>query len=180
MDSPDVGSVVVLSSRQEVRLHNLLGVIGRDLPQTGVRLVATLGQLEMKVSTTAVHLQHLDGVWVRVMDLNHGVVAGVERQLDAHQRFNPAWVWCSRALDVVAEAASAGVDIESVLHQAGLPTKKHHVECCVSTRRNHLRDSGEMRLRGELLLSSPYLQKMNSENEWCSLILTTFECCYGC
>ena len=132
--------MVVLGPRQEVGLHDLLGVIGRDLPQTGVRLMATLGQLQMKVSTTAVHLQHLDGVWVRVMDLNHGIVAGVQRQLDAHQRFNSVWVWCPRALHIVAETASAGVDIQSVLHQAGVPTKKHHVESCVSPGRNHLRD----------------------------------------
>ena len=142
MYSPDVGSVVVLGSRQEVGLHHLLGVIGRDLPQTGVRLVASLGQLQVKVATTAVHLQHLDGVRVRVMDLNHGIVAGVQGQLDAHQRFNSVGVWCSRALHIVSEASSAGVDIESVLHEAGLPTKKHHVKGCVPSGRNHLRDRG--------------------------------------
>ena len=140
LDSPDVGSVVVLGSRQEVGLHHLLGVIRRDLPETGVRLVATLGQLQVKVSTTAVHLQHLNGAGVRVVDLNHGVVAGVERQLDAHQRFNSVRVWCPGALHIVAEAASAGVNIQSVLYQAGLPPKKHHVEGCVSPGRNHLRD----------------------------------------
>ena len=134
--------MVVLSSGQEVRLHNLLGMIGRDLPETGVRLVTTLGQLEMKVSATAVHLQHLDGVRVRVMDLNHGIVAGVERQLDAHQRFDSVGVWCASTLHIVAETASAGVNIQSVLHQARLPTKKHHVEGCVASGRNHLRDRG--------------------------------------
>ena len=133
--------MVVLCSGQEVRLHNLLGVIGRDLPQTGVRLMAALGKLEVEVSTTAVHLQHLDGVRVRVMNLNHGVVAGVERQLDADQRFDSVRVRCASALDVVPEAASAGVNIQSVLHQARLPAQEHHVEGCVSSRWNHLRDS---------------------------------------
>ena len=150
--------MVVLCSGQEVRLHNLLGVIGRDLPQTGVRLMAALGKLEVEVSTTAVHLQHLDGVRVRVMNLNHGVVAGVERQLDADQRFDSVRVRCASALDVVPEAASAGVNIQSVLYQAGLPTKKHHVECCVSPGRNHLRDRGLIEAQrifvDELTLSS--------------------------
>ena len=154
--SPDVGSVVVLSSRQEVRLHDLLGVIGRDLPQTGVRLMATLGKLEVEVSTTAVHLQHLDGARVRVMNLNHGVVAGVERQLDADQRFDSVRVRCASALDVVPEAASAGVNIQSVLHQTRLPAQEHHVEGCVSSRRNHLRDSriGRILIVVQLTLSS--------------------------
>ena len=162
MDSPDVGSVVVLSSRQEVRLHDLLGVIGRDLPQTGVRLMATLGQLQMKVSTTAVHLQHLDGVWVRVMDLNHGIVAGVQGQLDAHQRFNSVRVGCSGALHIVSEAASAGVNIQSVLHKAGLPTKKHHVKGCVPSGRNHLRDGG---LIQELIIVTVVQLTLSSKNE---------------
>ena len=134
--------MVVLCSGQEVCLHNLLGVIGRDLPETGVSLMATLGQLQVKVSPAAVHLQHLDGVGVRVVDLNHWIVARVQRQLDADQRLNSVRVRCSCALDIVAEAPSAGVNIESVLHQAGLPTKKHHVEGCVSTGGNHLRDRG--------------------------------------
>ena len=148
--------MVVLCSGQEVRLHNLLGVIGRDLPQTGVRLMAALGKLEVEVSTTAVHLQHLDGVRVRVMNLNHGVVAGVERQLDADQRFDSVRVRCASALDVVPEAASAGVNIQSVLHQAWLPAQEHHVEGCVSSRRNHLRDSriGRILIVVQLTLSS--------------------------
>ena len=130
--------MVVLGPRQEVGLHDLLGVIGRNLPQTGVRLVASLGQLEVKVSTTAVHLQHLYGAGVRVMDLNHGVVAGVERQLDAHQRFNSVGVWCPCALDIVSEAPSAGVDVESVLHQPRLPAQEHHVEGRVASRGDDL------------------------------------------
>ena len=45
------------------------------------------------------------------------------------------------SLDSISKASSAGVDVKGVLHQAGLPTKKHDVKCCVSSRRNYLQIS---------------------------------------
>ena len=89
--------MVVLSPGEEVCLHDLLGVVGRDLPEAGVGLVTSLGQLEVKVSPTAVHLQHLDGVRVRVVDLNDGAVAGVEGELHPDQRFDSVRVGSARA-----------------------------------------------------------------------------------
>lgn len=137
--SPDIGGVVVLRPGEEVGLHDLLGVVRRDLPEAGVRLVTALGQLEVKVSTAAVHLEDLDGVGVRVVDLYHGTVAGVEWEFHSDQRFNPVRVGSPGPHHVVPEAAGTGVDVESVLHQAGLPTQEHHVEGCVPPGRDDLK-----------------------------------------
>lgn len=57
--SPDVGRVVALGPRQEVCPHDLLGVVGRDLPHRRVGLVTSAGQLQVEVAAAAVHLQHL-------------------------------------------------------------------------------------------------------------------------
>ena len=57
---PDIGGVVALSPGEEGGAHDGLGVVGRDLPQAVVRLQAALGQLQVQVSPTGVHLQHLD------------------------------------------------------------------------------------------------------------------------
>ena len=89
--------MVVLCSGQEVCLHHLLGVIGRDLPETGVSLMSPLGQLQVKVAPAAVHLQHLDGVGVRVVDLNDRAVAGVEGELHPDQWFDSVRVGSARA-----------------------------------------------------------------------------------
>ena len=137
--SPDIGGVVVLRPGEEVCLHDLLGVVRRDLPEAGVGLVTALRQLQVKVSTAAVHLEDLDGVGVRVVDLYHGTVAGVERELHSDQRFDPVRVWSPGPNHVVPEAAGTGVDVESVLHQAGLPTQEHHVEGGVPPGRDDLR-----------------------------------------
>ena len=137
-NSPDVSGVIVLSSRQEVRLHHLLGVVGWYLPDRGVSIVSSAGKLEVQVSSAAVHLQHLDGGGVRVVHLDHGAVAGVERELDPHQRLDPVRVRCPRASNIVSEAAGAGVDIQSVLHYARLATKKYNIEGCVAPGRYDL------------------------------------------
>ena len=42
------------------------------------------------------------------------------------------------SLDSVTKAASAGVDVKGVLHQARFPTQENHVERCVPSRRNYL------------------------------------------
>ena len=42
------------------------------------------------------------------------------------------------SLDSVTKAASAGVDVKGVLHQACFTTKEHHVKRCVPSRRNYL------------------------------------------
>ena len=49
------------------------------------------------------------------------------------------WVRGACALDSVSKAASAGVDVQGVLYEAGLPTEEHDVERCVPTRRDYLR-----------------------------------------
>ena len=49
------------------------------------------------------------------------------------------WVRGACALDGISKAASAGVDVQRVLDEAGLPTEEHDVECCVPTRRDYLR-----------------------------------------
>ena len=49
------------------------------------------------------------------------------------------WVRGACALDGISKAASAGVDVQCVFHEAGLPTKEHDVERCVPTRRDYLR-----------------------------------------
>ena len=49
------------------------------------------------------------------------------------------WVRGACALDGISKAASAGVNVQCVLHQAGLPTEEHDVERCVPTRRDYLR-----------------------------------------
>ena len=138
-NSPDVSSVIILSSRQEVRLHHLLGVVGWYLPDRGVGVVSSAGKLEVQVSSAAVHLQHLDGGGVRVVHLDHRVVARVQWQLDAHQRLDPIRIRRSRPSHIVSEASRTRVNIERILHDARLPTKKHHVKGCISSRRYYLR-----------------------------------------
>ena len=49
------------------------------------------------------------------------------------------WVRGACALDGISKAASAGVDVQRVLHEAGLPTEEHHVERCVPAGRDYLR-----------------------------------------
>ena len=85
---PDIGGVVVFCPGQKVCLHDLLGVVRWYLPDGRVSLVTSLRQLQVQVSSTAVHLQDLDGGGVRVVHLNHRVVARVERQLDPNQWFD--------------------------------------------------------------------------------------------
>ena len=135
---PDIGGVIVLRPGKKVCLHDLLGVVRRNLPDRGVSLVAALGKLKVKVSAAAVHLQDLDGGGVRVVHLYHRVVARVEGQLDPHQGFDPVGVGCPCSSDIVAEAPGAGVDIQGVLHDAGLPTQEHHIEGRVAPRRYYL------------------------------------------
>ena len=131
--------MIALRPSQEVCLHDLFGVVGRDLPDLGVGLVASAGQLEVEVAPAAVHLQHLDGGGVRVVHLDHRVVARVERQLDAHQRLDPIRVRRSRPFHIVSETSRTRVNIERILHNAGFPTKEHHVKGCISSRRYYLK-----------------------------------------
>ena len=49
------------------------------------------------------------------------------------------WVRGACALDGISKAASAGVDVQRVLYEAGLPTEEHDVERCVPARRDYLR-----------------------------------------
>ena len=101
---PDIRRVVVLSPGEECGAHDGLGVVRWDLPQAVVRLQTSLGQLQVQVSPTWVHLQHLkiirgwlvgwswivdanlDGRLVRVVDLNDRRVAWVQRELHTDQR----------------------------------------------------------------------------------------------
>ena len=136
---PYVGRVVALRPREEVCLHDLLGVVGRDLPDRRVGLVTSAGQLQMEVPARAVHLQHLDGGRVRVVHLDHRVVAGVERQLDPHQRLDTIRIWGSRPFDIVSETSRARVNIQCILHDTRFTTKKHNVKGCITSWRNNLK-----------------------------------------
>ena len=55
-----------------------------------------------------------------------------------HYHLYSVWIRSSRSLDSVSKASSAGVDVKSVLDQASLATKEHHVKRCVPSRRDYL------------------------------------------
>ena len=130
--------MIILSSGQEVSSHDLLGVVGWDLPQSGVRLVAPARELEVQVPPTAVHLQHLDGAGVGVVNLYHGGVAGIQGKLHTRQGFNSVRVGSARTLDIVPKTARTGVDIQGVLHHPCLSPEKYNVKSCITSWRYHL------------------------------------------
>ena len=66
------------------------------------------------------------------------------------------WVRGACALDGISKAASAGVDIQGVLNEAGLPTEEHHVERCVPARRDYLRGQQVEGGKFGKLKGSPY------------------------
>ena len=66
------------------------------------------------------------------------------------------WVRGACALDGISKAASAGVDVQRVLDEAGLPTEEHHVERCVPARRDYLRGQQVEGGKFGKLKGSPY------------------------
>ena len=75
---PYVSRVVALRPSEEVGLHDLLGVVGRNLPHGRVGLVASAGQLQVEVAAAAVHLQHLHNGAIRGHCVSNKIVSAAQ------------------------------------------------------------------------------------------------------
>lgn len=91
----------------------------------------------------------LYGLRRRVVHLDDGVVAGVERDADAGERPEPERVRRRPRSDDEAERPGRRVHVQGVLHggAALLSAQEHHVEGRVARRRYHLLRSENTRLK---------------------------------